>query len=651
MSFNGYMGTILHVDLGSGQTRHEALDTNIARAFLGSFGLNMKLAFDLIPPGVDPLSPENVIILGVGPLTGTLVPSSARISVTTKFPLGHTIGGGNGGVRMGAQVKLAGYDAIVISGKAAEPTYLLIQNDDIKLRPAKDLWGKDVFEATDLLWKKYPEAGILAIGQAGENLGNLALAMMDKVAATGRGGLGAVMGSKNLKALVVGGNQDVTIADRKRFMKIVNHYFKRIRNYSLYPEWIDLGLQRTWSSAVQRKGFHRPYGDTVTPTQIADKVCGIPVYYQFKKANFACFSCPLADKEIINIKQGGSNGLTTYASAFSGKLEPFVTLFNISDTQQAIECIDATNRYGLDNMDLIAVMDLAIDLFEKGVIKQEDTGGFVLKRNFDTAAKLIRWTALRKGLGEVMAQGSDALCKRFGLDPEHNSLTIKAWRPHFEPRITGMGTMEFEMVVNPRGAHHTSGGGPAYSPGSSTAKFATHANRMGAPDDAAERILNADAGFSAGRFTRYSEDWYSVLNSLGLCVRLQINRFHSIGSLAELYSSATGLETSPRMLAEAGERAWNMLRAWSAREGFSRKDDRFPAKWFDPLKTPDGEELHLRHYFGNPMGREDAEKMLDEYYDERGWDKTTGIPTLKKLTALGMGQVAEELKRYSIVLS
>ncbi len=173
---------------------------------------------------------------------------------------------------------------------------------------------------------------------------------------------------------------------------------------------------------------------------------------------------------------------------------------------------------------------------------------------------------------------------------------------------------------------------------------------MGAHDDAVERILDPDLGFKAGRFTRYSEDWYTVLNSLGLCVRLQLNRFHSIGSLAELYSSATGLETSPQELARTGERAWNLLRAWCVREGFSRKDDRFPQKWFEPIKAPDGEELGLRHYFGQPIDRENAEKMLDDYYDERGWDKETGVPTKEKLTALGQQWVIEDLEKRGNVL-
>lgn len=353
---------------------------------------------------------------------------------------------------------------------------------------------------------------------------------------------------------------------------------------------------------------------------------------------------------ILEVKEGEFKGLTLYSSSFSAKVEPFVTVFNLPSTQQALWCIDAANRYGLDHHDLIGVTDLVIHLFERGVITKADTGGVELKRDFDTAGKLIRWTAQRQGIGDVMIQGMDAVCREFGLDWEAESLAIKGWRPYFDPRVTGMGTMEFEMVVNPRGAHHTSGGGPAYSPGSSTEKFATHANRMGAPDDAVERILDPDLGFKASRFTRYSEDWYAVLSSLGLCVRLQLNRFHSIGSLAELYSSATGLEISPPELARAGERAWNLLRAWSIRDGFSRKDDRFPKKWFEPIKTPDGEGLGLRHYFGQPIDRENAEKMLDDYYDERGWDKETGVPTKEKLIDLGQGWVIEDLEKRGNVL-
>jgi aldehyde:ferredoxin oxidoreductase len=645
MSFNAYMGRLLYVDLSTGEVRTEDLDPAMARAFLGGFGFNMRLAYDLIPPGIDPLSPQNPIIVGVGPLTGTLAPGSARVSVTTKFPLSNTIGGGNGGVRLGAQLKLAGYDAVIVAGRASQPVYLRIADDQVRLVPAGSLWGKDVYETTEALWAAEGDgAGILAIGQAGENLVKSALAFMDKIAATGRGGLGAVMGAKNLKAIVVSGTQDVTVADSKRFMKAVNRYFERIRSYPLYDEWISLGMQRTWADTVKRPGFVRDLGSDIVGTEEADRLCGVPAFLQFRKANFACVSCPLADKEILEIREGEAKGLVTYTSSFSAKIEPFVTMFNIHSTAQAIQCIDATNRYGLDNHDLVGIMDQVIHLYDQGVISPADTGGVPLRRDFETAMQLIRWMALREGLGDVMAEGMDAVCRRFGQDPDRDSLTIKGWRTYFDPRVTGMGTMEFEMVVNPRGGHHTSGGGPAYSPGSAADKFATHANRMGASDEAVARILDPAVGFNAGRFTRYSEDWYSVLNALGMCVRLQINRFHSIGALAELYASATGFETTPQELARAGERAWNVLRAWSVREGFSRKDDRFPDRWFEPISTPAGRQLELHHYFGAPISREGAEQMLDDYYDERGWDRQTGIPTAEKLASLGLASIADDLR-------
>ncbi len=650
MSFNGYMGKILHVDLTTGTWRNEPLDPEMAQNYLGAFGLNIRLAYDLLPPGVGPLSPENIIVLGVGPLTGTLAPGSSRIAVTTKFPLGSSIGGGNGGVRMGAQVKFAGYDAIIVSGKATTPVYLMVRDDEVALRPAAHLWGRDICDVTDALWADHPGFGVLAIGQSGENQGNLALALMDKVAATGKGGLGAVMGSKNLKAVCISGSRDVTVAEPGRFMKTVNRYFERIRNYPLHKEWINLGMQRTWSEVLKRGGFYRPYGTELVPPQQVDRLCGIPAYEHFRKANFACFSCPLADKVILETDTGEFPDLSIYSSSFSAKLEPFVTVFNLSSTQQALWCVDAANRFGLDHHDLIGVMDLIIHLFERGVITEKDTDGLTPGRDFDTAKRLITWTALRQGIGDVMIQGTDAVCRHFGLDLKKESLAIKGWRPYFDPRVTGMGTMEFEMVVNPRGAHHTSGGGPAYSSGASTEKFATHANRMGAPDDAVERILDPDLGFKAGRFTRYSEDWYTVLSSLGLCARLQLNRFHSIGSLAELYSSATGFEKSASEMAKAAERAWNLLRAWCIREGFSRKDDRFPNKWFEPIKAPDGKTLMLRHYFGQPIDRQSAENMLDDYYDERGWDLKTGAPTKERLCSLGLEWVVEDLQQHGIDL-
>lgn len=645
MKIGGYAGQVLWVDLTSGQVHQEPLDLDLAKDFIGGFGINAKLAYDLIKPGADPLGPDNAIIVGAGTLAGTMAPGSSRLTIATKFPETATVAFANGSLGFAPQLKYAGYDHVIITGRAPRPVYLYISNGNTELCEAQDLWGRDLYEASDELWRRHgTTAGIVAIGPAGENRVGISLALVDKSATLGKGGFGAVMGAKNLKAIVAQGTGGVGVADGRGFMQLIDRYIERVRAYPLHKTWVEEGINYTWRDRMARELPCHDWTD-VYPKEKADALFGVQVYLQkAKKARLSCPSCPIADKEVLEVKEGEYQGLVTYTAGFSGRAENFGIRCNVGGYDKVIKCVDLSNRLGIDSHSVSSIIDYAVHLYEKGIITPADTGGRPLRRDFDTTVRLLEQIAYRQGLGDTLADGMAAMVARFGPEAAQESVYIKGLESIFDPRASGLGTMEFEQLVNPRGGHHQSGGSPAYSPGSPMDKFARHCDRMGAPGDAIDRILDPATGLNPARLTRYAEDWYAVLSSLGLCNRAQINRFHSITSCAELYTAATGLQITAAELAKAGERGWNVMKASNVREGFSRKDDRMPEKWFRPIPLPDGRELRMRDYYGSKtLTPEDVEKLLDDYYNERGWDKKTGWPSKEKLVELGLGEIAQEL--------
>lgn len=642
MSNSCYAGMIAYVNLSSKQVDKQPLDMDLAQKFIGGFGINTRLAYDLIPLNIPPLSPQNIIILGSGALCGTMAPGSSRSFATTLYPETNAVGCGSGSLGFASKLKYAGFDHIILAERAANPSYILIKDGNISIEDASALWGTDLVETTMKLWQKHGnQCSVIAIGPAGENGVYISLAMVDIAATLGKGGLGAVLGSKNIKAVVVEGNGGVAVADRARFMRLVDEYHHRISSYPERPEWIDKGINYT---------MPRGEAKTVASPHWNDPEYGMEVYLRkVKKGRYACPSCPMSDKEVLGVSEGKYKGMTTLASGFGYRARGFGVYCGAGSYDQALKCADICTRMGIDAHSFTQMFDNIIQLYQNGVITGSDTGGMEVQRDFDTTVKLMGDIAYRRGFGDLVANGNRGLIERFGEAADKVLLQVKGMGLLYDARISGFGTMEFEYVVNPRGGHHSSGGSPAYLAGSTAEKFRSHCNRMGASPEATDRIMSSQYGFSVGRLTRYSEDWYSVLSSLGFCVRAQMNRFYSMKACADFYSAASGNEITPQELAKAGERSWNVLKAINARNGFRRKDDRVPPAWFSPLVTPEGRECRLRDYYGTKeLTTGDCEKMLDEYYDERGWDKILGIPTKEKLTELGLSDIAHDFTALKV---
>jgi aldehyde:ferredoxin oxidoreductase len=530
MEWKGYTGNIITVNLTDNKISFTKQKVDDIARFIGGLGINTKLAAELIKPKIDPLSPENHIIIGAGPLVGTIIPGSSRTVGTSKFPATRANAYSCGSMSFGFNLKHAGYDHLIIYGKAEEPSYLLIWDDHIELYSASGLWGKDIITTHDNLDRKYGSCGTITIGQAGEHLVLHSLALIDKISTLGRGGFGAVMGSKNLKAIVAKGSKGITVADPERFTKLYNTLFERIRKYPLRESWHELGMLRSLPVGM----LFKVSGQNQKAQQCSEK----EYLKNLKKRRIACPSCPMGDKDILKPVENDTNGLPYYVTSIINPFFMFADLNGLDYNYEAILAHDKCNQYGLDYMMVAALLDYCHKLYEKGLLNEKDIG-MELKLDFKTVVNIIEKIAYREGFGDILANGFNELIDRY-KEISNQLPIVKGLDVVFEPRLFRLGTMEFEQIVNPKGSHVASGGSPTYAgAGSSINKFQSHFNRMGIPSFAIERIFSPpihEMKINVGRLTRYAEDWYSILTSLGLCARAQVNRFYSLNSVTELFN-------------------------------------------------------------------------------------------------------------------
>jgi len=633
MGIYGYAGNILHIDLTSGKEWKEKLNPELIKTFIGGYGITNKLAYDLIPPDVDPLSPENLIIIGTGPFAGTLVPGAAKVFFTTKFPINNAFATAAGGGNFAWMLKSNGYDYAIISGQADAPVYLNITENGAEIHDAGHLWGKDNFETVDALRTIYETCSIIPIGQAGENLVKISITSIDKLGTIGSGGLPAVMGSKKLKAIVVQqGSKPVRVAHPLKFLRLVNSLHERMLKWPGREGLIKYGSVTSEGGFYESHIFNNWNELRVDTFDARDKAAKVEIHKQ-TKTPIACPGCPIADKEMVRLDEDEGKSLVTYMTHFYAP--KFDANSSTAEYVQETRYQDAANRYGLCIHQFHNVMSLSAYLYQKGVITKEDTDGMELKEDFNTALNLMRLTAYRKGLGDLLAEGALGAARKIGRDAESYVVHIKGRGIVFDPRLRTLGTAEFAQITTPRGSSVAAGGSPSFTPGRPLTDFERHCERMGVPDEAVKRVIGTTS-FNPGRLTRYSEDWYSLFNCLSLCNRAWVNRFYHVKTIAELYSATTGIETTPTELMKIAERAWNMYKLLNVRAGYSRQDDVAPAAWFKPL-TANGVEYPMTDYYKTTnLNRRHIESLLDDYYDERGWDIMTGVPTPEKLKGLGL---------------
>lgn len=607
----GYTGRLMVVDLTRGEASVEDYREDFAADYLGGFGVNNRLFLEYSSPGTDALSPQNPVIFGAGPLVGTLVPGASRVMANARLPLTGAVASASGSMGLGANMKWSGLDHVVLVGRAPAPTLLYIEDGRVDLLPAASLWGTGILETTRSLRAAYPGASVMAIGPAGESGAHSSLAMIDACATLGRGGLAAVLGSKNLKALVVKGGGGVAIADPGRVQELVKGLHQRLENFDMREAAAELGMIGAWPMYASQL---LPYGASEEDLRELTERFGPRAYLELKKCRISCPSCFLADKDELLLP---STGESVYSTSFLNAAIIGCALL-MRDAEEAASTLALLDDLGLDFMTLSWQAAFLLELREHGFITEEDAEGIPLARGAAILRELaLRVTERRGEIGEAFARGWRGALELFGEDKRRYTMLVRDQDCLYDPRVSGLGTMEFEQVVSPRGPTSASAGSATYVPGLPEERLCRLTARMGVGEQALGRIFSPPWGMNVGRLTRYSEDWFSLFSSLGICNRYQINRFYHAELVRDLYAAATGVELEVGEMMDKAAAAWGLYRELNAREGLGSEADVPPEAWFDeqPLWGRGG---HLRDYLGNELTREDILTLIGDYHDERG---------------------------------
>lgn len=640
-----HMGEILRVDLSSREIRREPVPGQLYEDFLGGWGINVKLSYDLVKSGVPPLSPETPIIISSGFLAGTPCPGTPKVFMTTKCPSSGTVSTAVGGLHFGSRLMWAGYEHLIITGRAERPVYLKIEDEDVEICDAGQIWGKDLYEATDWLREKHgSEFSTVAIGPAGENLVNISIALIDKGSTFGRT-FGGSLGSKNLKAIVVKGTRGRRVADERGFNKTVQRLVEKGMQDPIRDKWRKLAIHLPFAMWEEAGTFQQSnYAETVNKEEFT-ALYGPEAYLKIKRSSYCCPSCLTGDKAVVEFKEGEFAGLVAPFSTPLVPLSCFGGRNAVGGIDKGYKCGDLANRYGIDICTFSGLLGFVVELYERGIITKADTDGFEPKNDFETVVQLMEMTTRKEGMGDILGAGFKGAMRRIDRGCEKYACQIKGTETDFDARVS-LGVEAFTAVVNPRPSHDMPIGGLTVAKGRKPEFFEKVVSKTGyVPEEAKERVF-PPSGFDLGRLTAHYENWAALLNSMGICFRMQVSALYNVNTCAELYSMVTGIIKSPEDMLKGAERSFHIYKAANVREGFSRKDDRFPDRWFEPLRRPDrGTEITMKDYFGTKtITREDTERMLDAYYEERGWDIDKGIPTRRKLEALDLEDVAEDLE-------
>ncbi|WP_306600928.1 aldehyde ferredoxin oxidoreductase family protein [Geothrix sp. 21YS21S-2] len=598
----GWVGKVLRVNLTTGAISKEATNPKDAALFLGARGLGTKILTDEVDPKVDPLSPENKLIFAPGPFSGTFAPSGGRYNVVTKGPLTGTIAASNSGGSFGPELKYAGYDLVILEGRAPSPVYLWIKDDVVELRDATHLWGRQVPETTEMLRAETDEeAKVACIGPAGEKLVLFASIMNEMHRAAGRTGVGAVMGSKNLKAVVVVGMGAVKVADPKGFMAAVDKAREAVRLHPVGGAGLKAYGTDVLVNILNETGAlpTRNFRDGHFPT--ANKVGGETLTDTLLVRAKGCYSCVISCgrvTKISNPKYRGEGEGPEYEAAWG-----FGPDCGIDDLEAVTKANFLCNEYGMDSITVGATIACAMDLFKEGHLTLEDTGGIDLSfGNAATMVELTRMMGEREGFGDKLALGSYRLAELYG-HPEFSMTVKKQEMPAYDPRgIQGIG---LNYATTNRGGCHVRGYTIAVEVLGNGAKLDPH--------------VTDEKPF----WVKLFQDLTAAVDSSGACL---FGTFGMSGEdFASMLSTITGVTYTLEDYLRAGERVWNLERQFNLKAGFTMKDDNLPERLLkSPIKTgPSKGEV-------NRLG-----EMLPEYYKLRGWDDQ-GVPTAEKLRELSL---------------
>lgn len=605
-----YSGKILHVDLTTGRHKIETFTDDFAKKYIGGTGFGIKTLIDNLKPGTDAFDPQNPLIYCVGATTATMVPCTAsKFGVFAKSPATGLLGEAYSTGQWGAELRMAGYDILVITGRAAKPVYLWIDDQSVQIRNAAHLWGTTTWDTEQKIRDELGDQNIRvsAIGQAGENKIRFASLINDHFRAAGRTGLGAVSGSKNLKAVAVRGTHDTYVADADNLKVFCKELYERAKGPAT-SKYRGLGtpanmLTLNALGALPTRNYQQAMFEGI------DTVSGEHLNQHYVTKVQGCSACPCRCEHVAEVKEGHFKGGIARV-----EYEPtmaFGPYCGVNDLSAVIKAIEYCNLYGCDAISTGIVVGFAMECYEKGLIGKAETGGLDLVfGNGEAMVEMVRKIAMREDFGAVLAEGVMRAAQHIGQGSEHFAMHIKGLEMTGYD-VRGLKTAALGYAVSRRGADHQRNGSYSWDLGGKVDRYKAELNR--------------------GPLVMGDEDLYCVIDSMIIC-KFTRTIWKIYDDIAKTYTLVTGIPMTSEEMGQAGERMSNLARLFNIREGLTRKDDNLPPRvMLDPI--PDGVSK------GNVTTQADLDILLDGYYDARGWDRD-GVPTKAKLDELGLGEYA-----------
>ena len=639
---NGYQGKILQVNLTNRRLATEMPSEAFYRMYLGGSALNLHYLLKEMASGVDPLGPDNILGLSIGVATGAPISGQSRMTANAKSPLTGAIGDSQCGGFWPAELKFAGFDAVIIRGKASSPVYLWIHDGEAEIRDASHLWGKVTGDVEKAIREELGDQKIqvMQIGPSGEKLVRFACLINMCNRANGRTGMGAVMGSKNLKAVAVRGSQKVSIADRETLTELGRWGFKAFPNSGVaglgkYGTSNVVSLQQNtgglpsfnFTSGVF-DGWKNIDGHTMYETVLKGREMG----KQDKEGRDTCFGCLIRCKRVAEIKEGPYKVDPLYGGPEYETVAALGSYCGVDDLAAICKSNELCNKYGLDTISCGATIAWAMETFEAGAITQEDTGGLELRfGDGEVMVKLTEMIGKREGFGDLLAEGSARAAERLGRGQQFLITSKNQEAPAHMPQVKC--SLALIYAVNPFGADHMSSDhDPSYEAG-----FEYFKDRLGVLE-LTEPQQARSLGPEKVNFARKTQHFCSLLDSLNLCQFACGPSWQLYGpeEIMKILQAVTGWDVTIDELLTVGERRLNMMRAFNAREGINRNQDILPEKFFQ-------EGLRDGPSNGWKIDRAEWEAARDEYYRQSGWDIQLGIPTRRTLEQLSLGWVADKL--------
>ena len=601
------MQPILKIDLSTNLSESISIPIDWERDYLGGASLAARILFTELSLDLDPLSPSSPILCITGPLTGTASPTAGRFTVCGKSPATGLWAESNIGGFWGPELRMAGWDGVWLTGKAPAPVYLSLNDGHMEIRDATQLWGEDTYRVQELIRAEMGDSGVrvLSIGPAGEALIPYALLLCDHGRVAGRTGLGAVMGSKNLKAIAVRGSHKIPVGRPEAFTLLRSEANRDLKNDSMSRVLFELGTAGAaeyfdYLGEMPKKYF------TSGILENTQAISGSSIAGTILTGKSACHACVIACGRVVSLDDGEKRKGPEYET-----LAGFGTNLGITDTHAITQMGELCDRYGMDTISTSGTIGLAFRLFELGIISTKDTGGLQLTwGNSQAASQLIHSIVRREGFGEFLAEGSLALAKRFGVEEEAvqvNGLEI----PYHDPR--GASGMAIVYATSPRGACHNQSDYFLVEIGQTESRVGIE-------------FFDRFAGGEKAENVSLHQNWRTVNNALVMCLFGNINP----DTLLHLINHVCDRNMTLDDLMECGERAWNLKRIINHRLGLTRANDSLPKPLLRPLS--EGGSAGFVPDFGN---------MMAAYYSARDWDPETGYPTDRKLISLGLGWVLD----------